>query len=64
MAISAGSVFMGANTYIGNAPNFMVKSIADDQNVRTPSFLGFVFKYTLPYMVPMLLVVWWLFFRR
>jgi len=62
-AISMGSVFFGANTYIGNGPNFMVKAIADQQKAHTPTFLGYVFKYTLPYMVPMLLVVWWLFFR-
>jgi len=62
-AISLGSVFMGAMTYIGNGPNFMVKAIADQQKAHTPTFLGYVFKYTLPYMVPMLLIVWWLFFR-
>jgi Na+/H+ antiporter NhaD/arsenite permease-like protein len=63
MAISVGAVFFGANTYIGNGPNFMVKSIADQQKVNTPTFLGYVFKYTLPFMVPMLLMVWLLFFR-
>ena len=63
IAISIGAVFMGANTYIGNGPNFMVKSIADHQKVHTPTFLGFIFKYTLPYMLPTLLLVWWLFFR-
>jgi len=64
VAISTGAVFFGANTYIGNGPNFMVKSIADHQKVHTPTFLGYVFKYTLPYMVPMLSIVWLLFFRR
>lgn len=64
VAISVGAVFFGACTYIGNGPNFMVKSIADHQRIRTPSFLGFVFKYSLPFMLPMLVVVWWLFFRR
>jgi Na+/H+ antiporter NhaD/arsenite permease-like protein len=63
-AISIGSVFFGANTYIGNGPNFMVKAIADQQKAHTPTFLGYVFKFTLPYMLPMLLVVWWVFFRR
>lgn len=63
VAISVGAVFFGANTYIGNGPNFMVKAIADQQRVHTPTFLGYVFKYTLPCMVPMLLIVWWLFFR-
>lgn len=64
LAISIGSVFFGANTYIGNGPNFMVKSIADQQKVATPSFLGYVFKYTLPVMLPMLILVWLLFFTR
>ncbi len=41
-AISAGAVFMGANTYIGNAPNFMVKAIAEEAGVRMPSFLGYM----------------------
>jgi Na+/H+ antiporter NhaD/arsenite permease-like protein len=62
-AISIGSVFFGANTYIGNGPNFMVKAIADQQKAHTPTFLGYVVRFTLPYMLPMLLVVWWLFFR-
>ena len=64
LAVSVGAVFFGANTYIGNGPNFMVKAIADQQKVHAPTFLGFVFKYTLPCMTPMLLVVWWVFFRR
>ncbi len=63
LAISVGAVFFGANTYIGNGPNFMVKAIADHQNVRTPGFVEFIFKYTLPFMLPMLLVVWWIFFH-
>ncbi len=63
VAISVGSVFFGANTYIGNGPNFMVKAIADQQKVHTPSFLGYILRFTLPFMLPMLLVVWWLFFR-
>ena len=63
VAISVGAVFFGANTYIGNGPNFMVKSIADHARVHTPTFLGFVFKFTLPVMVSMLLVIWLLFFR-
>ena len=63
VAISVGSVFFGANTYIGNGPNFMVKSIADQQKVNTPSFIGYILRYTLPFMVPMLAIVWWIFFR-
>lgn len=64
VAISVGAVFFGANTYIGNGPNFMVKAIADHQKIRTPGFLEFIFKFTLPFMFPMLLLVWWIFFRN
>ena len=42
MAISAGAVFMGANTYIGNAPNFMVKAIAESRGVKMPGFFGYM----------------------
>lgn len=63
VAISVGSVFFGANTYIGNGPNFMVKSIADHAKVHTPGFVGYIFHYTVPFMLPMLLLVWLLFFR-
>ena len=63
VALSIGSVFFGANTYIGNGPNFMIKAIANHQKIHTPTFLGYVFKFTLPFMLPMLLVVWWIFFR-
>lgn len=62
-AISVGAVFFGANTYIGNGPNFMVKSIADHQGVQTPGFMGYIVRYTLPFMFPMLLLVWFVFFR-
>jgi len=64
VAISVGAVFFGANTYIGNGPNFMVKSIAEHQKVHTPTFFGYVFRFTLPFMLPMLLLVWWVFFRH
>ena len=63
VAISVAAVFFGANTYIGNGPNFMVKSIADQQKVHAPSFLGYVFKFTIPYMLPTVLIVWFIFFR-
>jgi Na+/H+ antiporter NhaD/arsenite permease-like protein len=62
LATSIGAVFFGANTYIGNGPNFMVKAIADHQTVKTPTFLDYVWKFTLPVMLPMLLVVWLVFF--
>ncbi len=63
VAISAGAVFFGANTYIGNGPNFMVKAIADHQGAHTPSFVRYVTHYTLPIMLPMLIIVWLIFFR-
>ena len=64
VAISVASVFFGACTYIGNGPNFMVKSIAEQQKVHTPGFLGYILRFTLPFMLPMLMLVWWLFFRK
>jgi Na+/H+ antiporter NhaD/arsenite permease-like protein len=63
LAVSIGAVFFGANTYIGNGPNFMVKSIAEHYKVHIPGFLGYLFRFTLPFMVPVLLLVWWLWFR-
>ena len=62
LAISAGAVFMGANTYIGNAPNFMVKSIAESSGVEMPSFFGFLFKWSIPFLVPLFIIVSWIFF--
>lgn len=61
MAISAGAVFMGANTYIGNAPNFMVKSIADENGVRMPSFFGYLL-WSLAILVPVFVLDMLLFF--
>ncbi|MCL5807401.1 MAG: sodium:proton antiporter [Deltaproteobacteria bacterium] len=61
-AISAGSVFMGANTYIGNAPNFMVKSIAEEAGVAMPSFFGYMFKYSLPILVVLFVIMTFVFF--
>ena len=52
LAISVGAVFFGAATYIGNGPNFMVKAIADQRKIRMPTFLEFVFKFTLPFLLP------------
>jgi Na+/H+ antiporter NhaD/arsenite permease-like protein len=64
VAISVGAVFFGACTYIGNGPNFMVKSIADHQKAHAPGFLGYVFQFTVPYLLPVLGLVWLLFFRQ
>ena len=63
IAISIGAVFFGANTYIGNGPNFMVRSIASHRKIITPTFFGYIFKWTLPIMVPLLALLWFLFFR-
>ncbi len=63
LAISVGAVFFGAATYIGNGPNFMVKAIAEQQKVSTPGFFGFVFKFALPFLLPVLVMVWLFFFR-
>ncbi|HUI08427.1 MAG TPA: sodium:proton antiporter [Verrucomicrobiae bacterium] len=63
VAVSLGAVFFGANTYIGNAPNFMVKSIAESRGVKCPSFLGYIFKYALPILIPLFALVSWLFLR-
>jgi Na+/H+ antiporter NhaD/arsenite permease-like protein len=54
---------MGANTYIGNAPNFMVKSIAEEAGVPMPSFFGYILRYSLPFLVTVFLVMTWLFYR-
>src|SRR5437016_6959846 len=62
-AIATGSVFMGANSYIGNAPNFMVKSIAEESGVSMPSFFGYILRYSLPVLIPVFALVTWLFFR-
>lgn len=62
-ALSIGSVFFGANTYIGNGPNFMVKAIAEDQKAPTPTFFGYTLKFAFPFVLPMLVIVWLLFFR-
>lgn len=61
VAISISSVFFGAMTYIGNGPNFMVKSIADNQNVETPSFFGYMLKFSLPVLLPLFILIWLLF---
>lgn len=59
-AISSGAVFMGANSYIGNAPNFMVKSIVESSGVRMPSFLGYM-AYSMVVLLPIFALVTWIF---
>lgn len=62
LAISAGAVFMGANTYIGNAPNFMVKSISESSGIDMPSFFGYFIKWSIPILMPLFVIVSFLFF--
>lgn len=62
VAISLGSVFFGALTYIGNGPNFMVKSIAENAKVQMPTFFGYILRYSLPILIPILLLCSLLFF--
>jgi Na+/H+ antiporter NhaD/arsenite permease-like protein len=61
-AISLGAVFMGANTYIGNGPNFMVKTIAEKSGVRMPSFFGYM-AYSGCILIPLFVIVHFAFFR-
>ncbi|MEN2280621.1 sodium:proton antiporter [Algoriphagus sp. SE2] len=62
MAIAIASVFFGAMTYIGNGPNFMVKSIAEQSGIKMPSFFGYIIRFSLPVLLPILILVWLVFF--
>ncbi len=61
-AIAVASVFFGAMTYIGNGPNFMVKSIAEEIGIKMPSFFGYIIRYSIPVLLPILFIVWLVFF--
>jgi len=61
VAISAGAVFMGANTYIGNAPNFMVKAIAEERGIQMPSFFGYM-AWSGIFLVPLFVLATLVFF--
>lgn len=61
-AIAVASVFFGAMTYIGNGPNFMVKSIAEQIGIKMPSFFGYIIRFSIPILLPILIVVWLIFF--
>ena len=61
-AISIAAVFFGAFTYIGNGPNFMVKSIAEQVGIKMPSFFGYIIRYSLPILIPLFIIVWLVFF--
>ncbi|RZS95785.1 sodium:proton antiporter [Cecembia calidifontis] len=62
MAISLAAVFFGAMTYIGNGPNFMVKSIAEQSGIKMPSFFGYIIRFSLPILLPVLIITWLVFF--
>jgi Na+/H+ antiporter NhaD/arsenite permease-like protein len=62
MAISLGSVWFGAMTYIGNGPNFMVKAVAENDGVRMPSFFGYIFKISLIVLLPAYMLMMLIFF--
>jgi Na+/H+ antiporter NhaD/arsenite permease-like protein len=64
IAISLGAVFFGAMTYIGNGPNFMVKSISKQAGVKTPGFFAYLLKYALPILIPLMGFISLLFFSR
>jgi Na+/H+ antiporter NhaD/arsenite permease-like protein len=61
-AISVAAVFFGAMTYIGNGPNFMVKSISERAGIKMPSFFGYLFKYSIPILIPIFTIVWLVFY--
>jgi Na+/H+ antiporter NhaD/arsenite permease-like protein len=63
IAVSCGSVFMGANTYIGNGPNFMVKSIAERSGIKMPSF-GHYMLYSIGVLIPIFILTTLVFFRE
>ncbi|QCK13525.1 sodium:proton antiporter [Mangrovivirga cuniculi] len=61
-AISIAAVFFGAMTYIGNGPNFMVKSIAEQVGIKMPSFFGYMIRFSIPFLLPMIILTWLIFF--
>lgn len=62
LAISLGAVFFGAGSYIGNGPNFMVKAIAERSKVHTPDFISYIVKFSIPILLPILILVAWVLF--
>lgn len=61
-AISLAAVFFGAMTYIGNGPNFMVKSIAEQIGIKMPSFFGYIIRFSIPILIPLFVMAWLIFF--
>lgn len=63
-AISVAAVYFGAMTYIGNGPNFMVKSISERAGIKMPSFFAYMVKYSIPILIPVFILVWLAFFNN
>jgi Na+/H+ antiporter NhaD/arsenite permease-like protein len=63
-ALSLGAAFFGALTYIGNAPNLLVKTISEYAHVPTPSFVGYICKFAIPVLIPLFVIISLLFFSR
>jgi len=63
VAISLGAAFFGALTYIGNGPNLLVKAVAEHAHVNAPGFFGFLFKFAVPILIPIFILISLLFFR-
>jgi len=62
-AISIACVYFGAMTYIGNGPNFMVKSISERAGIKMPSFMAYITRYSVPVLLPVFTIIWFLFFK-
>jgi Na+/H+ antiporter NhaD/arsenite permease-like protein len=62
VGISVAAVLFGAFTYLGNAPNLMVKAIAEQKGIKMPSFFEYIFKYSIPILLPIILLNWLLFY--
>jgi Na+/H+ antiporter NhaD/arsenite permease-like protein len=63
-ALSLATVFFGAATYVGNGPNLMIKAIAERQGIPLPTFPGYVVKWAVPILLPLLFLVWMIFVRQ
>ncbi|MDB6129223.1 MAG: sodium:proton antiporter [Verrucomicrobiales bacterium] len=64
MAISLGSVFFGAFTYIGNGPNLLIKAMVEEMKIKTPSFFSYVIRYSFPVLFPLIILICWMFFSQ
>jgi len=62
-SISIAAVFFGAMTYIGNGPNFMVKSISEERGIKMPSFFGYIIRFSIPILIPLFIISWLIFFK-